>query len=148
MCQISARLEYAFAFYSHTHTLTHARTHVRTHTQIVVDLFCKCYFVCVLFSGCMCFVLGQYLVRVRKPKNRYLQINLQTIVMCRGIGLIKKTLEWQQISSISSSENNTKYLVFDRFFTVVICIVIFWAKTLSQALRGCPLLLWSIGSLI
>ena len=34
---------------------------------IVVDLFCKCYFVCVLFSGCMCFVLGQYLVHVGLP---------------------------------------------------------------------------------
>ena len=30
---------------------------------IIVVLFCKCYFVCILFSGSMCFVLGQYLVQ-------------------------------------------------------------------------------------
>jgi len=32
--------------------------------------------------------------RVCKPKNRFLQINLQTIVMCR-VGSNQETLEWQ-----------------------------------------------------
>ena len=43
--------------------------------------------------------------------------------MCM-VGLVKKTLEWQQISSISSSENNSKCLEFNGFFTIVICHVI------------------------
>ena len=74
--------------------------------------------------------------RVRKPKNQYPQNNLQNIVMCWGsyrgskfcaflvveilkiryqnprvgVGLIKKTLSWKQISCILCSGNLEKLL--------------------------------------
>ena len=67
---------------------------------------------------CLCPIIGSANRKIDIFKSTY---KLQS---CVGVGLIKKKLEWQQISSMSSSENNVKYLELDRFFTVVICNVI------------------------
>jgi len=37
------------------------------------------------------------------------------------VGLIKKTLEWQQILAIPSSENILKYVKIERFLLAIFC---------------------------
>ena len=57
-------------------------------------------------------------VRVCKPKNRYLQICCK-LLLCVGVALIKKTLEWQLILPIPSSETTIKYLKIELFMVAV-----------------------------
>jgi len=46
------------------------------------------------------------------------------LLSCVGVGLIKKTLEWQQILAIPSSENILKYVKTERFLFAVFCSLI------------------------
>jgi len=57
------------------------------------------------------------LSRVCKPKNRYFKSSPK-LLSCVGVGLIKKTLEWQQISSIPSISSNS-YVKIERFLFAV-----------------------------
>ena len=51
-----------------------------------------------------------------KTENNYLQITVTwKLLLCVGVGLINKTLEWQQISPIPSSENIVKYVKIELF---------------------------------
>ena len=63
------------------------------------------------------------------------------LLLCVGVGLIKKTLEWQQISP--SSENIIKYVKIELLVVAIFCNL---ANILTQVLRDFPLLLGSIGS--
>ena len=58
-----------------------------------------------------------------------------------GVGLIKKTLEWQQILCIPASKNKAINLWLSYF-----AILFILANTLTQDSRGCPLQQGSIGS--
>jgi len=41
------------------------------------------------------------------------------LLLCVGVGLIKKTLEWQQISHTLSSETTIKYVKIELFMAAV-----------------------------
>jgi len=52
------------------------------------------------------------------------------LLPCVGVGLIKKTIEWQQILSIPSSENIIKYVhvEIERYLFAVFCNFIHLGK--------------------
>ena len=47
------------------------------------------------------------------------------LLLCVGVGLIKKTLEWQQISPIPSSETTVKYVKIELFMVAVFCNLVY-----------------------
>ena len=58
----------------------------------------------------------------------------------------KNTLEWQQISSIPSSENIIKYVKIEVFMVVIFCNLVRLGHYSYPSFERFPFLLGSIGS--